>query len=291
MTKDVAALFETPSKEDLEAREVARRADLAERSSRDLFNPTNLGHWIELCARAGVQHVPAEEIARVPTLDVIRFDESPTPTTVDPFFSAVHTEMSRRGEGWMVRWSCCACEEVKYRLGKGEPNWHPDLVSMFAIDDMRAFELVMQFPEETIAAYARPWIKATIIDNFPVEYRVFVDHGQIAGISNYYPQRPLPNSSNTLHDIVRCFIAVATLLRAQKKLLNCPPLEKHWDINVNHWTADFIRQEDGAILFLEGGPPHTPSGGAHPCCFPIGQTEGICLAAAHEELEKMGLER
>jgi hypothetical protein len=279
-----------PSEEEMAAREAARRADRCERSGRDAFNPTNLGHWIDLCQKAGVKYVTAEEIARAPTDELLSFDEKSPPGSVAQFFETVDAEMRRRGDGWMVRWSCCSCADVKYRLGSGNPEWHPDLVSSFHVGDMRAFDLIFEYPEETIAAYARPWVKASILDRFPVEYRVFVSHSRVDGVANYYPQRPLPNSAETLHDIVRCFIATAQLIRAQTKPLNCPPLEKHWDINQNHWTADFIRREDGKILFLEGGPPHTPNGGAHPCCFPAGKTDGVAFAAADEDLERMGLE-
>ncbi len=278
-----------PNMEEMEARIAERKADFAARSKRDLFNPTNLGHWIVLCEQASVAYVPAEEIARGTTDDLLRFDEKIPPESVARFFASVESAMAERGKDWMVRWSCCSCEEVKYRLHKGEPEWHQNLVTSFHIGDLRAYDLIYDFPEETIAAYARPWIKAKIVDRYPVEYRIFVTHNQIDGISNYYPQRPLPNEADTLYDITRCYLATVKLIKAQTKTLNCPPLEKHWGVSKNHWTADFIRSSNGSILFLEGGPPHTPSGGAHPCCFPVGKTDGIAFHAAKDDLEKMGL--
>lgn len=287
--KDLSMMIPAPCPAELEARNEERNRDRRDRSARDLFNPTNLGHWIALCEAAGVKYVPAEEIARAPVDDLLRFDEKNAPATVPAFFSAVESAMAIRGDQWMVRWACCACAEVKYRLGTGNPEWHDDLVKLFHIMDLRAFDLVFDFPEETIAAYARPWIKATVLARYPVEYRVFVHNDQIDGISNYYPQRAIPNNAETLFDITRCYLQSVKLIKAQKRPLNCPPLDKHFDITKNHWTADFIRNEDGEILFLEGGPPHTTGGGAHPCCFPIGAIDGIAFAAGTEELDAMGL--
>lgn len=287
MKSDFAMLM--PSDEELAERQAKRSHDRRERSAKALFNPTNLGHWTSLCEIAGVKYVPAIEIARAAIEDLMLFEEKDCPASVAEFFGKVQAEMASRGEGWMVRWACCACAEVKCRMGAGEPEWHPDIVKLFHICDLRAFDLVYDFPEETIAAYARPWIKAKIIERFPVEYRVFVHNNQIEGISNYYPQRALPNSAETLFDVTRCYLQTVKLIKAQKWPLNCPPLDANFDTTQNHWTADFIRSDDGEVLFLEGGPPHTVSGGAHPCCFPIGSIDGIAFAAAAEELEMMGL--
>lgn len=63
----------------------------------------------------------------------------------------------------MVRWDCCAGEHLKYELGTGRPEWQP------------AFQQL-------------------VIDDYPVEVRVFAFDGQIQGVSSYYPPRPLPNT-------------------------------------------------------------------------------------------------
>ena len=44
--------------------------------------------------------------------------------------------------------------------------------------------------------------------------------------------------------------------------------------HANAWTADFVMTADRQILLLEGGPPHLPTFGAHPCCFQPGQIAG-----------------
>lgn len=267
-----------PGDEEIEERHVEQRADLKRRSALDLFNPLNLSHWIDLCVTADIPFVPAEEIARIETMDALAFDEDKAKLVCEEFESRVQAEMKKRGKDWMVRWSCCSCAEVKCRLGAGEYEWSSDLVKHFFIGDVRAYDLIYDFPEETIAAYARPWIKASVVDSYPVEYRVFVDHNRISGISNYYPQRPLPNNTDVLNDIFKCLVQTQRLLVRQTKSLNCPPLERYWDVTQNHWTADFIRNESGQILFLEGGPPHTPNGGAHMCCFLPNNVAGIALS-------------
>jgi hypothetical protein len=40
---------------------------------------------------------------------------------------------------------------------------------------------------------------------------------------------------------------------------------------------------------LEGGPPYTPNGGAHPCCFTGRTPSGIALEATEDGRRDMGL--
>lgn len=272
----------------ISARIEAWRQKRRERSAMDLFNPTNLGHWLDLCRAASVPCVTADEIARGAVDDVMAFEDNPQPAGFVDFFTKVGREMAERGDGWMVRWSCCSCADIKCELSQGRCEWQESFARL-EICDLRAFDIVADYPEDTIAAYARPWVKAAILDSYPVEYRVYVTDNQINGISNYYPQRPLPNDAQTLHDIWHCLGQAARLLAKQTKPLNCPPLDGHWDTAKNHWTADFIRTTDGEILFLEGGPPHSPDGGAHPCCFMGRAPSGIALAATDDGLDMMGL--
>src|SRR5207342_1126241 len=35
------------------------------------------------------------------------------------------------------------------------------------------------------------------------------------------------------------------------------------------FSCDWLLIQDGQVVFLEAGPPHTPTGGAHPCCFAV----------------------
>ena len=48
-----------------------------------------------------------------------------------------------------------------------------------------------------------------------------------------------------------------------------------------HFTADYIVDADDNVAFLEGGPHHHL--GAHPCCFPMGETQGLALTLTRPE--------
>lgn len=251
------------------------------------FNPMNLMHWIDLCERAKVPYVPAEVIASVPTADIVRFDHDPPPETVATFFGEVKEKVASLklrsySPRWMVRWSCCACEYLKWKRGTGVVEYDPRFLEL-DIDDPRAFDIIMHYPDTIVSAIARPWLNLRMIRSYPVEFRVFVEHNCIRGISNYYPQRPMKGVDLTAMMIRRLeWIEefVESMIRAQMKPLNWPALETYGPdlpLTENHWTADFVVTRCGDVLFLEGGPPHTLNWGADPCCFAPGKTDGRAL--------------
>ena len=82
----------------------------------------------------------------------------------------------------MVRFDFCAPIEVKFRLGSGMPDFHPDMTQL-VLDDPRPFDILCEFPREAVPIWQRPWVPATIIDGYPVEYRAFVRNGDLLGIS------------------------------------------------------------------------------------------------------------
>lgn len=277
-----------PSKEEIITRvNAAQAAREAYRNSVDLENtfcPVDLGDWLSLCHAAKIPHVAAEVVAEANCEDLTGYDEPGYDVLMAPFWSAV--DQARRyslasGLQDMLRWSCCSCAEVKYRMGKGEPEWHPDLIDRFHVADLRAFDLVCTFPKPTIRAWLRPWVRPLLRKNYPVEFRIFVENDAIMGVSNYYPQRDLDLSPGMLDHISMAVEFTGRMIAEQKKPLNCPELRgaaAHLDINRNHWTADFIVVPgSGGVLFLEGGPAHTPSFGSHPCCFAVGEIEGVAL--------------
>jgi hypothetical protein len=284
-----------PSREEIAERVEQSRSHWRDlRNSIDLENtfcPVDLGDWIELCQKAHVPYIAAEKIAEVACEDVVRFDEpGDHQERTKPFWDAVNAykdsalASAKDGHAFeMLRWSCCAPMDVKYRLGKGSPEWHEDLINLFMIDDPRAFDIIYEFPKPTVSAYARPWVSLMIHEKYPVEFRVFVENNEIIGISSYYPQRPLPVTDfevRTLRYVEEVARQAHNLILSQKKPLNCPELRRaapHLLLNKNSWTADFAVDEYENILFLEGGPPHTQTFGAHPCCFAVGEIEGIAL--------------
>ena len=51
-----------------------------------------------------------------------------------------------------------------------------------------------------------------MMDGYPVEYRAYVEDGKLLGISNYYPQRPLPHVPEhikAVSEMTQRFIAAA----------------------------------------------------------------------------------
>ena len=93
------------------------------------------------------------------------------------------------------------------------------------------------------------------------------------GVSNYYPQRPLTNHQRHIDAIGQYTQALIDVINPPL-LWNYSPFRDYFD---SHFDAD------GNIAFLEGGPPHHL--GAHPCCFPIGETQGRALTPKNETLE------
>ena len=263
------------------------------------FCPTSLTDWLKLCQAAGVPHVPAHHVTTVNRADWLLFD-TPGPHQERLNSAREAVQQAFRDDGpllhadHMLRFDFCAPLEVKFRLGSGFPHWHPDM-TRFILDDPRAFDILMEQPRESVPIYFRPWIKTLIHDGFPTEYRAFVRDGKLQGISNYYPQRPLPEDQK----------AIAEVERLTQILIDNAPAPFIWNMSHMgdeffrnhdrsgvHFTADFIlalpdsengpdpesNTENGSprMLFLEGGPPHEL--GAHPCCFKPGRIKGIALS-------------
>lgn len=272
-----------PTEEEMQAAMEARRAFMRS-GGPDTFCPLDLGDWIDLAHRADVPAVPAIKIAEADTVGLwesVDAEGDPVPG-VAGFYADVQAFQNYAEPGWMLRWSCCSMAEVKMRLSGGDASWSRELMDLY-VGDMRAFDIISDFPRPLLAAWARPWLTFDAIDGYPVEYRVFVENSTVVGVSNYYPQRPLPDDERTRADVERIADHTYRMIFAQKARTHLPHIEKHVDLTRNWFTADFARLPSGALLFLEGGPPHTPRWGAHPCCFPAGNTRGIALAAPVQE--------
>jgi hypothetical protein len=237
------------------------------------FRPVSLGDWLDLCQQSGVPTVPAVLLGEADLDAIVRFDEPEVAQRAAPFYARVRQTLDDLGPGWMARWDCCSMAALKYRLSSGVADWDPELAELYA-DDLRAYDVLCDFPGERMTAWARPWTSLAMIEGFPVEYRVFVERNEIVGVSNYYPQRPLPDDEATACDIARARRFTEQLIAAQTRPLVCPQIG---EVEGNWFTADFARLASGALIFLEGGPPHTPRWGAHPCCFEDGDVKGIAL--------------
>lgn len=226
------------------------------------MNTCSLKAWLALCDTCTISTIPAVELGSLPVMDILRLqDGEPVSDSTVEFLRTLPTRLTPRS---MVRWDCCAGEALKYQLGTGHPDWHPDFQQL-RIDDFRLFRILIEDIglDQSLIVWERPWITPCLLEHYPIEVRVFANGGHIQGVSSYYPQRPLPETP----DILRfCRDAWA--------------LSERFLPHVPDFTADWMLTDSG-LLFLEGGPPHHENprrGGAHPCCFAPGQISGIALA-------------
>lgn len=165
--------------------------------------------------------------------------------------------------------------------------------------DCRLLEVLEDYPRVIVPVWRRPWIgdQMLLFDGYPVEYRAFVESGNLIGISSYYPQRPLPGNDEHLAVIEE---HVAALLDELEPPFEWPAMASE-QMRVNamraapdggkaptggplqdeiHFTADFAATRLGMVL-LEGGPPDFM--GAAPCCFAAGRIDGVALEAQEDE--------
>lgn len=248
------------------------------------FTPVDLGDWIALCEKAGVPFIPATVVATAPTHDLVLSvdgDEHGAFDSVRAFYAAVEAFRQAHPTGHMLRWSCCSMSNVKYELSRGNAAWQPDCMDLY-VDDFRAYDIISEHPKSSISAFARPWVAIDQHDGYPVEYRAFVGgvvpEGEIA-VSSYYPQRPLPENAEFRRDMECVVEMTRRLVAAQTLPINSPQTAKVADLSKNHFTADFARV-NGELLFLEGGPAHFATWGAHPCCFAGREIRGFAFASA-----------
>lgn len=242
------------------------------------FNILSLRHWIDVANRSHVPYVPIEVITEFPMHDLLRFDEEKHAPALVRGFNQIK---NAKEKNTIIRWDCCAGMELKYEMSKGNTKWKESFWDTFWIDDPRAYDILFEYPERFVQVLKRPWINATIYNGYPIEYRVFIEGSKVVGVSNYYLQRSLPEDENwVLQDIE----TVQNL--SEKIITNVPIPIKCPEINIDPKTIacslDWIKDTNGNIFFLEGGPPHLPHWGAHPCCFKPGSISGIALSNQNE---------
>ena len=247
------------------------------------FLPISLGDWLAAARRASVPCVGAEPIAEFERCDLLHSDmDGPHQERLLKMWRRVEI-MTRTG--FMQRWDCCASEDLKVHLAEGRHEWRPDFLRL-TWDDPRFFEALFEYPRIMVKVWRRPWLKAEIVDGYPVEYRVFVKNGRVQGISSYYPQRPLARNdqhldairgmTNRLLDTIEPpfnYWAATHDAIVPSKLVRRNP--DAFDPGLLSATMDFIVARDGRVLLLEGGPAFGM--GAHPCCFEGRKIEGVAL--------------
>lgn len=171
------------------------------------------------------------------------------------------------------------------------------------VTDERFVALQARGHEDTFRFLIRPWFEAgrrnegidphfgtgpNAAQSWPAEWRVYVRNGEVVAVGNYYAWAGSVDSdaargalkakraAEKILDVMRergvepvttdLFIShwhkgsgeVSEILEYQNREF---PLE---DL---HFTLDFIEGVDGEAVLLEGGPPHLPTGLAHPTAF------------------------
>ena len=170
--------------------------------------------------------------------------------------------------------------------------------------DKRFVETFTQGHKDEIHYLARPWMDVGRFGEgedphrhgtpfagkgkWPMEWRVFIEDGVITGVASYYPWV----GSATPENAAKALEAVALAEKIADTMAELSLVPRTMDTEMLRWTAtgakkvhplhletlerfprdgisctlDFIETTDGMML-LEGGPPHTPIGGGHPCAF------------------------
>jgi len=216
---------------------------------------TSLIAWLRECSICGIRSVPAYRICEINVDDIWgALDGNPNPKIISDM--KIINDWIAGHPRHMVRWDCCAPLNIK--MAMGNHGAFDTSKASIELDDPRAIDILYEYPKKNVPVLGRPWIQAMMHGGWPVEFRVFIEDSKIIGVSNYYPQRDLPLEFEVL---AHAAWDIASHLR-----------------HVGRGTADFLTKPDGTLIFLEGGPPHTPAGGAHMCCFEPGKIDGIALS-------------
>lgn len=253
-------------------------------SELDTFCTIELMDFLHLAKQAKVPFIPAIPIASIDVDTVTSFDdEDMAPDDIElskQFWASIRKEADNiLNLGTMFRWSCCAPADIKMALSRGEK---PDLGkhrTEFTIDDLRAYDIVSDYPRKEITVYYRPWITPKKLNGYPLEFRVYVEEDKVIAVSQYYPQSALEETPELADIVNQCTDYVEAMIKAQHKPC-LHPLSMSGGPDSNWWTADFLVSNWGDVLFLEGGPPHLPTCGAHPCCFDDRKPGGVRYAAS-----------
>jgi len=225
----------------------------------DVYNVTSLGQWLKACSKRNIPAIPATEIGAcwAGELMLAGYGEDGPMENLRQLLARVNTLDLGTD---MLRWDCCASETLKYHMGrKGEcaTHYRQDV----SPDDMRLQSILENWLSYApVTLWRRPWVEAVHHEGWPVEFRVFVEGGQVKGVSNYYPQISLPFEFEPY--AVRAINQTIPLISAT---------------GGKPFTADWLLTIDDQLVYLEGGPGHAP-GGAHPCCFAPNEVSGIALS-------------
>jgi hypothetical protein len=226
-----------------------------------------LSDWVRLCEATEIPCVPISAVGpAIPLADLEAFSEKPE----EPMPSVAAAmkwvdECNARGEMW--RFEQCATEMTKSVMGLIRPDNYLTVTRVnvpFGVDE-RVFHILWDSRVDSTRTVSRPWVNPLFDKGFPVEVRVYVPEGaskasEMAACS-YYPQRALDAKfSPVIEEACRLTEALIARRRALASPEGVPMLP-------TSFSCDWILRADGVLFFLEGSPPFTKKGGAHPCCF------------------------
>lgn len=229
------------------------------------FNATSLIQWLTFAREAGVAAVPAEVVAELPMNVLALFDGDQAHLVSEPL-KALQKAIESAPEGYMLRWDCCSGISLKSAMHRNKKS-HQALTNI-EIDDPRFFDIAFEYLDTAIPVLRRPWQDARYDGTHPVEYRVFVIDNQLAGISNYYMQRPLALNlqiESELRATLEASQAIVSRINARGAYPWSQFFGNGFEEGKVSCTLDFIVAPGGQPMFLEGGPPFGAK--AHPCCF------------------------
>lgn len=242
---DIASIAASvPTQVDLDRMEADRKARRSNPNPMEslLQNTTNLSKWLERCQAAGISYVPAEFSPDISADEIFNvLDGNGASITLERAGAWLEPRLR---SGYMWRWEQCAPMHLKTAIADGVmPQESEDLI----IDDPRFLDILFEVNVATTRIAVRPIFPTRRHDGYPIEFRCFASGPLEVAVSNYYPQRPLPES-----------------FHAQAHAAGQLAL-KLYQFTGSPYTADFLLSESGELVFLEGGPPF--GAGAHPCCF------------------------
>ena len=194
--------FNLPTREEIDRISRNRHAAaVALVSQPGRFVASSLQAWLAAAKAAGLPFIDAEIVGRLDRDTVLRSEE-PTPAD-DDALRVLQAAVANVPASHMVRWDPCAPFAIKHAMGiLGAVE--PDDLRRLDLCDPRAFSVIYEYPGDSVAVLARPWVEALRVDTHPVEFRVFVQNSQLIGVASYYPQRALPVTSEMLGYVSQC---------------------------------------------------------------------------------------
>lgn len=259
---------------DLAAGEARITATRARYADPERFLVTSHGDWARLVDRTGLAHAipthPAGRFAVDDLLDGYDQDEAAAwrirSAEHDLCRAAEQLEL-RAGQPFVWRTDACAPGGVKAACDRGRDHREiagPGSRHEPILFDLRVVELAGSWPRPEVELHLRPYIEPTIVDGWPLEYRVWVLDGAARAVANYYPQRPLPERNPAVLFTMGTAAGTAEQIAAACAPFDLIPHNPDAGAGIT-FTADFLVDAGRRVRWLECGPYTFPNWGAHPC--------------------------